>query len=166
MCLDGKICIYRGGGTIQKVGAQITLKPKKWVRKTSIFITWGLKSECAFYALGSAAPDYFILWVQFILCNCGCKTSASEGFSNKFVRAMKPSLTPPPQIHISLHLCLNINISLHLYIFDKKGLSTRIWIHEKHALFWHAELDTFMKIEPIVNTIDDLNFKCGILIVV
>ena len=31
--------LLRGGGTNQKLGAQTTLKPKNWVRKTSISIT-------------------------------------------------------------------------------------------------------------------------------
>ena len=46
----------RGGGMSQKLGAQITLKSKKWVRKTSIFITWGSESGCALCALDSLAP--------------------------------------------------------------------------------------------------------------
>ena len=33
------LIIFRGGGTCQKLGAQITLKPKKWMRKTFIFIS-------------------------------------------------------------------------------------------------------------------------------
>ena len=55
---------FRGGGTIQKVGAQITLKLKKAGAQTFHFHYLRHKKwvrSCALCALGSAAPDMY--WI-------------------------------------------------------------------------------------------------------